>query len=222
MLQSSSIRFLKELKKNNDKSWFDAHRPAYEAARKDFESFIQKIIDFAGKKDPEIAGVKAKDCLFRINRDVRFSKDKSPYKSNFGASINRGGKKSIYAGYYFHFEPGNSFVGGGLWAPMPQELQKVRQEIDYCYDEFSKLVNAKKFRDVYNEMDFSSESSLSRVPRGYEADNPAAKYLKLKNFIAMREVSDKELQSPDLVKESGNTLLALTPIIKFINRAVGN
>lgn len=222
MLQSSSIRFLKELKKNNDKSWFDVHRPAYEAARKDFESFIQQLIDFTGKKDPEIAAVKAKDCLFRINRDIRFSKDKSPYKSNFGASINRGGKKSIYAGYYFHFEPGNSFIGGGLWAPMPQELQKVRQEIDYCYDEFSKLVNAKKFRDVYNEMDFSSESSLSRVPRGYEADNPAAKYLKLKNFIAMREVSDKELQSPDLVKESVNTLLALTPVIKFINRAVGN
>src|SRR5687767_4304000 len=106
MLQSSSIRFLKELKKNNDKSWFDAHRPAYESARKDFESFIQQLIDTTGKKDAAIAGIKAKDCMFRINRDVRFSKDKSPYKSNFGASINKGGKKSVYAGYYFHFEPG--------------------------------------------------------------------------------------------------------------------
>ncbi|WP_336514988.1 DUF2461 domain-containing protein [Pollutibacter soli] len=220
MLQTSSIRFLKELKKNNNKSWFDAHRPAYEAARKDFELFIQQLIDLTGKKDPELAGIKAKECLFRINRDVRFSKDKSPYKSNFGASINRGGKKSIFGGYYFHFEPGNSFIGGGLWAPMPQELQKVRQEIDYCFDEFSKLVNAKKFKDVYNGLDFSSESSLSRVPRGYEPDNPAAKYIKLKNFIAMRKVSDKELQSPELLKESANTLLTLTPVIKFINRAI--
>lgn len=220
MLEPSTIKFLKDLKKNNDKSWFDLHRPVYEKARKDFENFVQELINKTGKKDTEIAGLKARECMFRINRDIRFSKNKAPYKSNFGASINRGGKKSVFAGYYFHFEPGNSFAGGGLWAPMPQDLQKLRQEIDYCFDEFSGIVGAKKFRSVYGELDRSEEYTLSRVPRGYEPNNPAAEYLKLKSVIAMRPVTDKELLSEKLVNETSNTFLALSPLINFINRAL--
>src|ERR1700683_925484 len=119
MLQSSTIKFLKDLKKNNNKTWFDSNRKYYEESKNDFEKFIQAVIDKQGKNDKHIAGLKAKECLFRINRDIRFSKDKTPYKSNFGASINRGGKKSLFAGYYFHCEPGESFAGGGLWGPMP-------------------------------------------------------------------------------------------------------
>ena len=220
MLEPSTLKFLKDLKKNNDKSWFDLHRPDYENARKNFENFIQHLIVKTGKKDPEIAGLKAKDCLFRINRDIRFSKDKTPYKSNFGASVNRGGKKSVFAGYYFHLEPGNSFVGGGLWAPMPPDLQKVRQEIDYCFDEFRKLLAAKNFKETYGELDRSEEHTLSRVPRGYQPDNSAAEFLKLKNLIAMRPVSDKELLSEKLVTESSNAFHALAPVIHFINRAI--
>ena len=124
MLQSSTVRFLKDLSKNNNKPWFDANRKQYENAKTDFAGFIQTIIDKHGKKDESIAHLKAKDCMFRINRDVRFSKDKSPYKTNMGAYINRGGKKSVFAGYYFHCEPGQCFVGGGLWMPMPPELNK--------------------------------------------------------------------------------------------------
>ena len=95
MLLPATIKFLKDLKKNNDKSWFDAHRPQYETAKKNFEAFIQAVIDKQGRQDPSIKELTAKSCMFRINRDVRFSKDKAPYKTNFGASINRGGKKSI-------------------------------------------------------------------------------------------------------------------------------
>jgi uncharacterized protein (TIGR02453 family) len=113
MLQPSTLKFLKDLKKNNTKEWFDANRKVYEAAKQDFEMLVQEVISQHGKKDEEIASLKPKDCMFRINRDIRFSKDKSPYKTNFGAFINRGGKKSIYAGYYFHCEPGRHFVGGG-------------------------------------------------------------------------------------------------------------
>ena len=102
MLKASTLRFLKDLKKNNNKPWFDANRNSYESARRDFESFIQTVIDKFSKSDQSLAGLKAKECMFRINRDVRFSKDKSPYKTNFGASINKGGKKSFFAGYYFH------------------------------------------------------------------------------------------------------------------------
>src|SRR5450631_3458500 len=118
MLQRKTVNFLKDLKKNNNRPWFDKHRPAYENAKLDFGDFIQSIIHKHSKKDPTIGSLKAKECMFRINRDIRFSKDKTPYKSNMGASINRGGKKSMFAGYYFHLEPdGKSYVGGGLWMP---------------------------------------------------------------------------------------------------------
>ena len=118
MFQPSTLKFLRDLKKNNNKPWFDAHRNQYEDARNDFENFIGAVLEKLGKKDDTIRDLKPKQCMFRINRDIRFSKDKSPYKTNFGASIDRGGKKSIFAGYYLHLEPGKSFVGGGLWMPM--------------------------------------------------------------------------------------------------------
>src|SRR6266436_6635690 len=120
MLQPSTLRFLKDLKKNNNKAWFDSHRKQFEDAKKDFSDFNQTVIDKHSKKDKSIKELSSKNCLFRINRDIRFSKDKSPYKTNLGASINPGGKKSVLAGYYFHCEPGQSFVGGGLWMPMPE------------------------------------------------------------------------------------------------------
>src|SRR5687767_2190591 len=106
MLQTSTLKFLRDLKKNNDKTWFDNNRFRYDTAKGDFEIFVQKVIDHFGKKDETIRDLVAKKCTFRINRDIRFSKDKTPYKTNFGASIDRGGKKSIYAGYYIHIEPG--------------------------------------------------------------------------------------------------------------------
>ncbi|WP_276480773.1 DUF2461 domain-containing protein [Paraflavitalea pollutisoli] len=220
MLQSATLKFLKDLKKNNDKSWFDAHRPQYEAAKKDFGQFIQAVIDKQGKQDPTIKELTAKDCMFRINRDVRFSKDKSPYKSNFGASINRGGKKSIYAGYYFHCEPGQSFVGGGIWMPMPAEVKKIRQEIDYCFDEFKKIVGNKKFQAVYGDLDRGEEFSLSRVPQGFEKDNPAAEYLRLKSWLATQELKDADLTSGELVKKTGAAFEALQPLLLFLNRAM--
>ncbi|HLO80078.1 MAG TPA: DUF2461 domain-containing protein, partial [Chitinophagaceae bacterium] len=125
------LSFLKKLKKNNNKPWFDANRHLYVEAKVEFEDFVSSLITSYGKHDPAIAHLLPKDCIFRINRDVRFSKDKSPYKNNFGASITSGGKKSPFAGYYVHIEPGAGFVGGGLWQPMPDMLAKVRQEIDY-------------------------------------------------------------------------------------------
>ena len=114
MLQNPTLQFLKQLKKNNNKQWFDANRKKYESAKNDFTIFLQDVLNDFCKTDTGLIALAAKDCLFRINRDIRFSKDKSPYKTNFGASINTGGKKSFKAGYYLHIEPGQSFVGGGL------------------------------------------------------------------------------------------------------------
>jgi uncharacterized protein (TIGR02453 family) len=220
VLLPSTLKFLKELKKNNNKPWFDAHRPDYEKAKKNFELFIQAVIDKQAKADAAIKHLVAKDCLFRINRDVRFSKDKSPYKTNFGAFINQGGKKSTLAGYYFHLEPGHSFAGGGIWMPMPDELKKVRQEIDYNYADFKKLISTKKFKSVYGDLDKSKEYLLSRVPKGYEPNNPAAEYLKMKSFVAMVELKDSLLTSNEVVKKTVAAFEALQPLNQFINHSL--
>lgn len=220
MLHTTTLKFLKDLNKNNNKAWFEKNRTVYENAKADFAQFIQTVIDKHGKKDESIKELKAKECTFRINRDVRFAKDKSPYKNNFGASINRGGKKSVYAGYYFHCQPGEAFVGGGLWAPMPPDLKKVRQEVDYCFDEFKKILSAKKFKTVYGDLIKDKDTSLVNVPQGFEKDNPAAEYIKLKSFIAMKKMDDATLTSKDLAKQTIEAFEALQPLLLFLNRAL--
>lgn len=220
MLHTSTIKFLKDLKKNNNKPWFEKNRTAYETAKADFADFIQAVIDRHGKNDSTIKEQVAKNCLFRINRDVRFSKDKSPYKSNMGASINRNGKKSLLAGYYFHLEPGRCFAGGGIWMPMPDDLKKVRQEIDYNFVDFKKIIGSKKFKAMYGDLSTDAEYKLSRVPKGYEADNPAAEYLKLKSFVAMVSLKDTDLTSKDLIKKTVAAFEALQPLIFFINNSL--
>lgn len=221
MIQSSTLRFLKDLKKNNNKPWFDDNRKRYDDAKQDFLQFIQTVIDLHGKKDTSIAGIKAKDCIFRINRDIRFSKDKSPYKTNFGASINKGGRKAMNsAGYYFHLQPGQLFLGGGLYQPMPPELGKVRQEIDYCLPEFKKILSAKNFKKIYGDLDRSPEFLLTRVPKGYEPDNPAADFLRLKSYLALTQLTEKDVTSKSLVKKTTSAFEALSPLLIFLNRAL--
>jgi uncharacterized protein (TIGR02453 family) len=222
MLEPQTLKFLTGLKKNNNKPWFDAHRAQYDAARIDFQNFIQLVIDALGKTDLSVAGQTARECLFRINRDVRFSKDKSPYKSNFGASIKPGGRKSGLAGYYFHLEPGNSFVGGGLWMPEPADVKKVRQEIDYNWDEFQSILTDKKFKAVFGDVYQGEGVSLVTVPKGYEKDNPALDYLKLKSFIAEMPLSDEELTKATLHKKTVTAFQALQPFLQFINRSLGS
>jgi uncharacterized protein (TIGR02453 family) len=218
MIEASTIKFLKDLKKNNNKPWFDAHRKQYEAAKKNFEEFIQTLID--KHPDKSVKEQLAKQCMFRINRDIRFSKDKTPYKSHFSASINRAGKKSIFGGYYFHLEPGGSYVGGGVWMPMPPELKKIRQEIDYCYDEFKKIAYSKKFKTVFKDLYRADEVSLAKVPQGFEKDNPAAEDLKLKSWIAMKEIKDAEFSSKQLVKNSLVAFQTIMPLVQFVNRTM--
>lgn len=221
MLQLSTINFLKNLKKNNNKDWFNKNRKMYETAKLDFAEFIQTVINKYSVKDATLKNIIAKDCLFRINRDIRFSKDKTPYKSNFGASINKSGKKAMStAGYYFHLEPGGIFLGGGIYQPMAPELNKVRQEIDYNFAAFKKIISAKKFKETYGDIDKNKNHILTRGPKGYEPDNPAAEYLKLKSFIGITTLSDKDLLSKDLVKKTTDAFAALQPLIDFLNKAL--
>lgn len=220
MLQKSTIEFLKEIKLNNNKPWFDANRTWFEDAKTDFEKLVAELIERMEKIDPDVAALAPKECTFRQYRDVRFSKDKTPYKINFGASLDRGGKKSGFAGYYFHCEPENgSMVGGGLWMPPADALKKVRQEIDYCWDEFRSIITSKEFKAQYGDLE-RGEFALSREPKGYEKDNPAIEYLKLKSVVAIGKLTDEELMSTELSNKIIKAFTALMPLIKFVNRAL--
>jgi uncharacterized protein (TIGR02453 family) len=220
MLEPQTLQFLRSLKKNNNKPWFDLHRTKYEAARIDFSNFIQLVIDRLQQSDPTITGLTARDCLFRINRDVRFSNDKSPYKSNFGASIKRGGKKSPFAGYYFHLEPGASFIGGGLWMPEAAALKGMRQEIDYNGQAFQEILQAPAFRTHFGDLYRHADISLSTMPKGYEKEHPLAPYLKLKSFIAETRVDDATLTTAALHKKTVAAFEALQPLLNFINHTL--
>jgi uncharacterized protein (TIGR02453 family) len=219
MLNKTTLQFLKNLQANNNKPWMDDNRPAYENAKADWEQLVAKVIEQLAKQEPLIADLLPKNYTFRMNRDVRFSKNKEPYKCNFGASIKIGGKKSNYAGWYFQAQPSANFLGGGFWMPEPPVLAKIRQEIDYDLPAFTKIITNKKFTSTYTN-GLGTEASLVNVPKGYTADNAAAPYLKLKSFTAITSITDAQMCSKDAVKIIVDGLVALHPFLQFVNRAV--
>jgi uncharacterized protein (TIGR02453 family) len=219
MLQSATIRFLKDLQDNNNKPWFDAHRQVYENAKADLQKLVGQLIPAIANFDEPIGALQVKECTFRINRDVRFSKNKSPYKNNMAAYFSHGGKKASAAGYYFHCEPGKSYAAGGFYSPMPAELAKIRQEIDYNFDEWKKIIDNKPFKKYFpNGVD--GVESLQRPPKGYDEANPAIYYLKMKHFIVTKPITDGELQSKTLVKDVAKIFYTMKPMLDFLNLAV--
>jgi len=220
MLQPGTLTFIKKLQKNNNKPWFEQNRNLFNNAKDDFEKLATEIITSFGKIDKDIAPLNAKDCIFRQYRDIRFSKDKTPYKGHMGASFDRGGKKSGFAGYYLHIEPGDkSMAGGGIWMPEAPQLKKIRQEIDYSWDEFLNIISNKDFKKIYGDLEHG-EFKLSREPKGYEKSNPAIEYLKLKSLVATHTLTDADLVSIDLLQKIVSAFTALMPLIKFINRSL--
>jgi len=217
MLQPSTFKFLKDLKKNNNKPWFDAHKTTYETAKTDFEELVTGVLTGLGKTEPAFKELKAKDCIFRIYRDVRFSKDKTPYKSHFGASFSKGGKKHLAAGYYLHLEPGAIFMGGGMWMPEGDAVKKIRQEIDYNFKDFQKIMNAAAFKKTFGKL--SEEEKLKTTPKGYTDDNPAIEYLKLKSFVAGCKMDDKDLGDKNAAANCVKVFSAMKPFIDFLNKA---
>lgn len=219
MLQPATLTFLRQLKRHNEKTWFDAHKEQYLAAKADFDAFVGQIIHAFGETDPDIGNLQVKDCIFRIYKDVRFSKDKTPYKTHFAAGFNRGGKKVHYPGYYFHAEPGGyTYCGGGIWHPATPELKQIRQEIDYNYDEFLSIVRDKKFTRLFGTLE--EDDKLVRPPQGYEEDNPAIEYLKMRNYITGVGFTDEDLTSKTLVKKVTHAFTVMKPFIDFLGRAL--
>ncbi len=218
MLHNATISFLESLATNNNKPWFDQHRDEYAVAKEDFEILISEILSGLAESEPMFKEQNAKDCIFRIFRDVRFSKDKTPYKPNFGAFFSKGGRKFPGAGYYLHLEPGGkSFTGGGLWMPEAPLLKAVRQEVDYNFAEFGKIIEDKKFKKIFGKIE---GEQLKKLPAGYTDDNPAAEYLKLKSFTVMHQLDDENLVSKTFVKKTLEVFGTMKPFIDYLNRAV--
>lgn len=218
MLQSNTLQFLKNLQQNNNKPWFDANKKAYETAKADMVQFTQQMIDAIAVFDAPIGQLQPKNCMFRINRDVRFSKNKDPYKTNMGASFNAGGKKISNAGYYFHCEPGQCFAAGGFYMPLPIELSKIRQEIDYNFNEWQTIISSKNFKKYFTN-GVEGIGTLVRPPKGYDESNAAIHYLKMKGFIVSKPMADEEVSNKNIVKEVAKIFEAMKPMIDFLNTA---
>lgn len=214
---AETLKFLKELKANNHKEWFDANRKTYQELRIGFLELVQKIINDISEFDESLAGVDPKKCMFRINRDIRFSKDKSPYKTNFGALMGNNGKKSEGTGYYIHIEPGNSFLGGGMYMPQPDKLASIRQEIDYNAADLEKIINTKDFKDTFDTI---QGAALKTAPKGYPKDHPNIELLRLKSFYVVKYFDDKILKTKEFYKDAIGTYQKAHKFNEFLNQAI--
>ena len=218
MIEKSTLKFLKDLAANNNREWFQANKSAFDSAQNNLTAFTGYLIAEIGKLDDAVAAVDPKSCVFRIYRDVRFSKDKSPYKTNLGAYISPGGRKSMQPGYYFHLQPGQSFIAGGKHIPDGPETLKIRNAIAEKTDEFLKIVEKKSFRDQFGEM---RGDRLKSSPKGFDADHKAVEYLKLKEFMAFAELhDDKFITSAEFPARLVKTIKEMYPLVEFLRRAV--
>lgn len=209
--------FLKELSQNNNKQWFELNRNRYDLIKQEWLTKTTEFIDIITSVDPTIGNLEAKNCLFRINRDVRFSKEKSPYKTNISAYMARGGKRSIFAGYYIHIDPVESFLAAGIWMPQPTELFKIRQEIDYHFEDFRKIVESDNFMKNFQ---FMESQKLKSVPKGFDKENSAAEYLKLKGFAVVQKITTEQLNSKALNEIVLKSIKTLKPYNDFLNKAI--
>ena len=215
------FEYLKELKENNNREWFKANKSRYDELAKKYAAVVQQLIDKISVFDKEIAGLEAKNCIFRIYRDVRFSSDKSPYKTHFGAFMaGKGGRASSYAGYYFHIEPDNSILCGGSWCPTPQMIKQLRQDIYDNIDDFLAITEDKKFKKLYGGLD---GEMLKKIPEGFPKDLPdkVADILKHKNFVVYCDKPDSFFEASDWMDKAVEDYKILSPFNRFLNYTIG-
>lgn len=211
------LPFLNDLVANNNRDWFTANKKHYETAKKELSQFLDSLIPELAKSEPALADLKAKDCMFRIFRDVRFSKNKDPYKTNMGAVIAPGGRKSPKGCYYIHIDPNGCFLAGGMYMPEPDKLKLIRQEIDYNLTDFEKLIHAKNFQNLFGSLD--DNGRLKTSPKGYDTDNPAIEYIKNKSFTVSTEFDASRITDADFMDFCLATFAEIRPLNEFLNRA---
>jgi uncharacterized protein (TIGR02453 family) len=222
MINGTTLDFLSNLKANNDRVWFEAHKKAYQEAYADFLDMVVQLLSATSAFDPAIAAsaLDPKSCIMRINRDIRFSKDKTPYKTNFFAFINRNGRKSPYGGYYLHLGPGGeSFAGGGIYMPEPEVLEQIRRAIDARFEEWQSIISRKAFAMQFPD-GVKSSGKLARPPKGFDGNSPAIAYLKFKGYFTQKFYSDSEVTDPAFVSRLVDAFRSVKPLVDFINSSL--
>jgi uncharacterized protein (TIGR02453 family) len=219
MIQQQTLDFLKELVENNDRDWFMANKNRYDVARQNVIDFTAELIKLLQKIDPAISpDLEAKKCVMRIYRDIRFSKNKLPYKNNFGISFPTSGTKLGGAEYYLHIQPGKSFIAGGYWMPEAGHLKSIRQEIDYNGHDLKAIIDTPEFVKLFG--DFRSQDKLKTLPRDYTADNENIELLKLKSFIVMHPLKDAEIKSDKAADNIAQLCNKVYPLNFFLRNAI--
>lgn len=219
MKADAVLKFLKSLKRNNNREWFEKNKEHYLELKNGFESFVGGVLEDLITFDSSLQGLDPKRLTFRIYRDVRFSKDKTPYKTNMSAGISPVGKGLGTPGYYFQLEPGGkSFVAAGLFMPAPELLAKVRQEIDYNGEKLSAILREPKFKKAFGGL--WSDDKLKTVPKGYAKDHPHIELLKLKSFIVEHAFTDDEVVSRTFRKKLVESMRIAKPLLDFEREGV--
>lgn len=218
-ISSKLFDFLKLIEKNNNREWFNDNKNLFLEAQSDFQNFTEELISEMGIFDEKNLKLDAKKSLLRIYRDTRFSKDKTPYKTYFGASLGMG-KINTKAGFYLHVEPGKSFLGSGIYLPDSPVLKEIRKEISLFKDDFKKAIDGKDFKKYYGELD--QEHKLKNVPQGFEKEDPMGEYLKLKSFIGVHNMSNKNLMEKNAVKNISKIFEAAKPLNDFLDTSISN
>jgi uncharacterized protein (TIGR02453 family) len=210
----SVLDFLSDLKQHNNKAWFEEHRAAYEVARTNFENFVDQLIGEYGEIE-DLGGITAKDSIMRIYRDTRFSKDKSPYKTNMGATIAPGGKKSMDLGYHIHMQPHDeTLIAGGLYMPTPEQLARFRMAIDQDAAPFKALLEDKEFKKYFGRLD---GEKVKTVPQGYSRDHPEIELLRFKQVVIVHRLSDEMVLSPKFSTDVIKTFTAMKSFLDYLN-----
>ncbi len=220
MIKSETLNFIKALSENNDRNWFALHKDEYEAAKADVLNFIDQLIPVLATVDPAFPkDSPAKKHLLRIYRDIRFSKDKRPFKSNFGIYFSVFGKNGNEPGYYINLAPGNCFFAAGYWMPDAGDLKKIREEIDYNQSEFLEIINEKYFSALFK---LDDTDSLKKAPKGYPIDHPLIDVLKLKNFAAVYPLDDEAFFKADITEKIHRAFRQVYPFMLFLRTAIAN
>ena len=215
MPNQHTLQFLKNLEENNNREWFQANRKDYEIAKAEFEQFCQEVLNGLCEFQDDLANTKVKDCIFRINRDIRFSKDKTPYKKYFSAGFGPGGRQSGRIDFYLQIEPGSkSILGGGMWEPTTAHLASFRQEIDYNPEHLKGIIEDDTFKTYYDKI---SGERVKLVPKGYTANHPDIELLKYKKLFFYHQYPDKEVFSKDFAKEVVRGCFILKPYLDYLN-----
>ena len=220
MLSKDSLQFLDDLKANNNRVWFLENKKRYEVFKKDYHQLVASFLDAMKPLDPALEMLEVKNCTFRINRDIRFSKDKSPYKDHLGVWLSSGSKGQNRSGYYIHLARSASFIAGGFYCPEAPDLKKVRKEIAFFHEDLEEILADENFKNEFGDFDRNESNCLKNPPRGYEKEHPAIELLKLKSFETSQKFELDEVTQKDFVSKMSQKLILLKPLNEFINRAL--